>query len=648
MPQRQRKTAKFATGGASSEYHCSIAAREPLYLLFQWRFTDAELLRCDRALPTCGKCRGRNLECPGYGLVLKWGQGVASRGKLAGKSYPIRNPEHAVASISKENTNVNLATPPKSTTTSPKTKVPKKEPSFKQQAPAPLKQQPNFSNIHNIMRVELMNQPDADGDFEEEVGHLGGGCCGGPVDNTGAWDDWLVQNGGLNTAPTPSDLEFYDSKPPMVPSPPSSVYSLDYSPQVPDFDYNYNLHPQLPQLLENPTVRELIAHYDQAVAPVMAWIDSPSNPWRKIMIPLAAQSPTLLLALLAVSASHLSVQSGGNHPLYSPAASRYRDSALALITSRLRIETGALGYQSPDPGHQLREKIESDATLAAIIMLTNFEQIGGQTNAWRTHLDAARAMVKLRASASQMASQNDPVSTFLFTQLHFIDVMASTTTFAGASDAAKDFEIPMNPPTSGREELFEDFLLVMHQITRWERMLSNAERSPPSIPPPEAIQTRFESARQRTLLASAAFASVLSAEQKDDFNLLISVYHHSGLLYAWRSLYNLPSTHILVSTSKRELYRSLHSIKDQKRFAVDLVYPLFILGTESVGDENTQEYVEWRMKEAMEVTGFSNCLAALSFLNAYWTQAGVEESWVSFARRYSDQGQQFLAYETAK
>ncbi|KAF3918106.1 hypothetical protein ABW21_db0208605 [Orbilia brochopaga] len=601
-------------------------------------------IKCDRALPTCGKCRGRNLECPGYGLVLKWGQGVASRGKLAGKSYPIRNPEHAVASISKENTN--LATPPKSTNNSPKTKAPKKEQSFKQQAPAPLKQQPNFSNVHNIMRVELINQPDADADFEEEDGHLGGGCCGGPVDNTGAWDDWLVQNGGLNTAPAPNGLGFYDSKPAMVPSPPSSVYSLDYTPAYPDFDYNYDLNAQLPAFLENPTVKELVVHYDQVVAPVMAWIDSPANPWRKIMIPLATQSPTLLLALLAVSASHLSVQSGGNHPLYSPAATRYRDSSLALITNRLKLETQTLGYQSPDIAYQLRDKMDSDATLAAIIMLTNFEQIGGQTNAWRTHLDAARTMVKLRANANQMASQNDPISTFLYTQLHFIDVMASTTTFNGTSDTTKDFEIPMNPPASGREELFEDFLFIMHQITRWERSLSNAERSPPSIPPPDAIQARFESARQRTLLASAAFASLLSAEQKDDFNLLISVYHHSGLLYAWRSLYNFPSGHPLVSTSKRELYRSLHSIKDQKRFAVDLVYPLFILGTESVGDESIQEYVEWRMKDAMEVTGFSNCLAALSFLNAYWTQAGVEESWVSFARRYSDQGQQFLAYES--
>ncbi|KAF3938049.1 hypothetical protein ABW19_dt0202071 [Dactylella cylindrospora] len=598
-----------------------------------------------KATQDCKVCnrrriKGRNLECPGYGLVLKWGQGVASRGKLAGKSYPIRNPEHALANATKETANISLATPPKSATTSPKPKTHKREPSFKQQAPpVQIKQQPNFTNV-NIMRVDLLNQPDADADFEEDDGHLGGGgCCGGgSVEHAGGWDDWLVQNGGLNT----NGLEFYENKPTMVPSPPSSVYSIEYTPPLPDFDFNYDLNSQLPTILQNASVRDLLAHYDQTLAAMMVWIDTPSNPWRKIMIPLAMQSPTLLLALLAVSANHLSAQNGGNHPVYSPAATRYRDSSLALITNRLKLETQTLGYQSPDPSYQVSNKMDSDATLAAIIMLTNFEMIGSQTNAWRTHLDAARTMIKLRGGANQIAAEEDPVSGFLLSQFFVIDVLASTTTFT--AEDAKDFEMPMNTPASGREELFEDFLKVMHQITRWERQLSNPERTPPPIPPPEAIQTRFEGARQRTVRASAAFAAVLTAEQKEDFNHLINVYHHSGLLYAWRSLYNFTSSHTLIATSKRELSRSLNSIKDQKRFAVDLVYPLFILGTESMGDEITQELVEWRMKEAMAVTGFSNCLAALAFLDAYWNQGGVEESWVSFARKYGDQGHQFLLY----
>ncbi|KAJ5345590.1 hypothetical protein N7452_003594 [Penicillium brevicompactum] len=48
-------------------------------------------IKCDRGLPTCRKCGKRNLECPGYGLRLKWVQGVASRGNLRGRAIPSQN-----------------------------------------------------------------------------------------------------------------------------------------------------------------------------------------------------------------------------------------------------------------------------------------------------------------------------------------------------------------------------------------------------------------------------------------------------------------------------------------------------------------------------------------------------------------------------
>ncbi|KAF5638128.1 Zn(2)-Cys(6) zinc finger domain protein [Fusarium sp. NRRL 52700] len=47
-------------------------------------------IKCDRSVPSCLKCCSRGLECPGYGVFLRWDQGVASRGKLTGKSVPLR------------------------------------------------------------------------------------------------------------------------------------------------------------------------------------------------------------------------------------------------------------------------------------------------------------------------------------------------------------------------------------------------------------------------------------------------------------------------------------------------------------------------------------------------------------------------------
>jgi hypothetical protein len=48
-------------------------------------------IKCDRRAPTCAKCEKRGLTCSGYGVLLKWDQGVASRGKLKGKSLPIKS-----------------------------------------------------------------------------------------------------------------------------------------------------------------------------------------------------------------------------------------------------------------------------------------------------------------------------------------------------------------------------------------------------------------------------------------------------------------------------------------------------------------------------------------------------------------------------
>ncbi|PLB44098.1 hypothetical protein P170DRAFT_392122 [Aspergillus steynii IBT 23096] len=44
-------------------------------------------LKCDYSYPSCHKCSTRGQGCLGYGKLFLWNQGVASRGKMKGKSY---------------------------------------------------------------------------------------------------------------------------------------------------------------------------------------------------------------------------------------------------------------------------------------------------------------------------------------------------------------------------------------------------------------------------------------------------------------------------------------------------------------------------------------------------------------------------------
>ncbi|RAH70036.1 Zn(II)2Cys6 transcription factor [Aspergillus aculeatinus CBS 121060] len=44
-------------------------------------------VKCDFRTPKCGRCEKSGVECLGYGKLITWVQGVASRGKMMGKSY---------------------------------------------------------------------------------------------------------------------------------------------------------------------------------------------------------------------------------------------------------------------------------------------------------------------------------------------------------------------------------------------------------------------------------------------------------------------------------------------------------------------------------------------------------------------------------
>lgn len=47
-------------------------------------------IQCDEARPACQKCCSRGLICGGYEIRLRWGAGIASRGKYSGADKPVR------------------------------------------------------------------------------------------------------------------------------------------------------------------------------------------------------------------------------------------------------------------------------------------------------------------------------------------------------------------------------------------------------------------------------------------------------------------------------------------------------------------------------------------------------------------------------
>lgn len=47
-------------------------------------------IQCDEARPGCQKCITRGLSCEGYEIRLRWGAGIASRGRYNGAAKPVK------------------------------------------------------------------------------------------------------------------------------------------------------------------------------------------------------------------------------------------------------------------------------------------------------------------------------------------------------------------------------------------------------------------------------------------------------------------------------------------------------------------------------------------------------------------------------
>ena len=105
-----------------------------------------------------------------------------------------------------------------------------------------------------------------------------------------------------------------------------------------------------------------------------------------------------------------------------------------------------------------------------------------------------------------------------------------------------------------------------------------------------------------------------------------------------------------ITTSIFELFHALGFAETSKpTFAQDLVWPLFIAGTEAA-QKDEQEMVIAKLQQAMSETGFSNCQHALEFLKALWQKRDCNEvqenelDWIAFAREWTGQGKTFLVF----
>lgn len=378
-----------------------------------------------------------------------------------------------------------------------------------------------------------------------------------------------------------------------------------------------------------PHSLRLLNWFERNVAHRLAWIDGPQNPWRQLILPLAQNSETLFSSLLALAAHDLASQ----YPTDDPWCETFRNISDAHLNKSLALLAQELGDLSRLPSTQNGPITTFHLTLGSVMMICNSDLLRAQTSRWRVHLLAAREIILAGENRSSCHHPLFRVERFLLQEFYSTSVWTNLTTFNEVDD------ILLDPPTSNEDAILVDFVHVINSITQLERLKTRSRSS--NLAPPTAFQiqniyAQIELAKSHCLHVNQTIYFWSDIERRD-FELVVWMYYYATLIYSTQALSELSTTmkdksdacaHIL------DCLQRLSHTRNKLHFTQDLVWPLFIAGTELRGDQASQKVIEDGFQTVINLSRALDRSRVLSFLKSWWHTAESDVvSWIDFARK---------------
>ncbi|KAJ5950944.1 uncharacterized protein N7479_009357 [Penicillium vulpinum] len=470
------------------------------------------------------------MECPGYGLQLKWVQGVASRGSLRGRAFP---------------------------------------------------------SLDAPITVSHSPHPSSDSLIDTHT--------------TGSDINALDRYSHSTT-------RFLPSK--HVPSPVSEFCLSQARP----------LH-----------VSRLLSWFNDRVAHRLAWVPQ-QNAWRQMILPMAESSETVLSSILAIAAHDLASEYPPNdlgHGTFQQMSKSYQNKSLVLLAQELN-------NLSTSSTSALEASTTSAYTLASVILLCNNEFMKPQGAGWRVHLSAAREIILAAGNRSSRHHELASIEEFLMLEFYEASVWADLTTFENYSMTAKA------PPISAKNAVFTDFIRVIDQITRLERLrfFCGSIDQDSLYGPMQDIHSQIESARSSMMRLSGSIHFSSEADQHG-FELVVWMYYHATLIYSHQALSEDATDSDHVRKSRDEILRYVQFLSETRdgMFAQDLVWPLFMAGTELRGYPTGQRIIQECFGNVMRISRTLDRARVLSFVETWWNEPETHSSWIDMARKQSQSSQ---------
>ena len=344
-----------------------------------------------------------------------------------------------------------------------------------------------------------------------------------------------------------------------------------------------------------------------------------------MILPMAENSETVLSSILAIAAHDLASEYHSNDVgsrTYHQMSKMYQNKSLALLAKELKTLSA-----SSSSGSDVNAS--SAFTLASVIILCNNEFMQPQGAGWRVHLAAAREVILAAKNRSHPHRQLTSIEEFLMIEFYEASVWANLTTFDDSSEDVKPF------PHSKENAVFTDFVRVIDEITQLERLRfrSQSRSFPYHSGPTPAVIMQINSAKY-SMIHLAETINFHAEEDRRTFQLVVLMYYHATLIYSCQALGEPPTQDFNAHSSRNEILKYLQCLSGMRidLFAQDLVWPLFMAGTELRGNPEAQNLIRGGFHSVMQFSRTLDRARVLSFLESWWKTPGVYVSWIDMAR----------------
>ncbi|KIW14608.1 hypothetical protein PV08_07392 [Exophiala spinifera] len=373
------------------------------------------------------------------------------------------------------------------------------------------------------------------------------------------------------------------------------------------------------ETLPDSVRQRLLNHYAAHIAPRMVWVDSDRNEYKRLVVPLAGAQMVLRHAIMATAAAHSCDQEIDRSAVSSAACK----DAQQRITQRVRrmIQSDLDSDDSvPNPDDT---EDTNEAVLASALILSNHSLLTSQLSEAQIHRRAVRVLIN---SILFSGPSDGQLFSFLRNQAAIFDVFTCTTIVID-SDHVEGAVLPGGEQDS---VLFGNFLVVVQDIT-----LESIHRHIGNQPSPATdvgdFEDRFELARASTLAVAAALGVSCQDTMNIDLVRLVDIYHHAGVLYAFKRLKNETSNpeedyHI------RRLFRVIQNLDDLNGALHNLAWPIFIAGLCSWPNIERIHTVQQISGLISEKTGFCHYKSISDFHRELWDSP--HHNWLLLAREW--------------